>query len=139
MAGETDKVLWRGVRPILGIRGIWPDVDATRVNETAAQANIGITIVYTVPASKILFLSSMFLVSRNDAEQVASIHALVRDGNDDEVYRIVSAYYNQKTQQASAMQYTPALEAETGWDVVVSVEHDDAVGRLIISGWLEDS
>lgn len=138
MGGETDKVRWRGIQPVYGIRGIWPAVDSVRVNATGAQADTGTTIVYTVGANKRLFISSMFMVSRNVVVQTVGMMAFVRNVGDVEVARLCSNYFVIIGQQTSPMQFIPAVEAEAGYDVCVSSDKDDSAVRLIIGGWLED-
>lgn len=139
MSGETDQVKWRGVRPVEGIRGIWPARNATRVNASDWQDGAGTKVVYTVPAGKILFLSSMFLCSRYTGATQPAIHAYVRDDDDEMQQRLVSHYFAGAGFQTSGMWYMPAQEAQAGWDVCIQVSSADAAGRLIVAGWLEDA
>lgn len=138
MAGETDQVRWRGVQPVAGISGLWPAIGAQRVNATDAQSGVGTTIVYTVPANKLLFITSMFMVSRNAIVQQCGMHAFIRNVADAEVARLCSNYFETAGQQTSPMQYFPAQEAAAGFDVCVSGDKNNSAVRLIIGGWLED-
>jgi len=139
MGGEHDQQRWRGIQPVHGIRGLWPAIDSERVNATAAQSGAGTTIVYTVPANKILFIASMFMVSRNAIVQQCGMHAFIRNVADAEVARLCSNYFETAGQQTSPMQYFPAQEAAAGFDVCVLGDKASSAVRLIFGGWLEDA
>ena len=139
MSGESNQVLWRGVRPVEGIRGVWPARNSTRVYESAFQEGVGTTIVYTVGAGKILFLASMFMCSRLTSNTLQAIKGIVRDAGDTETARLINQNFAFAGHQTSGMAYSPAVEALAGYDVCVICEHADATGRLIIAGWLEDA
>lgn len=138
MSGENDRVKWRGIQPVDGIRGMWPARNATRVNESGYQAGVGTLIIYTVPANKLLFMTSMFLCSRITVVANTAIKGFIRDEGDVETFRFINHYFAGKDEQTSGMQYIPAVEAQAGYDICVSCEHANAGARLILSGWLED-
>lgn len=138
--GVTDNELnWRGVRPLTGISGIWPAPNSTRVNASEAISDTGLVIVYTVPANKKLFISTVNLVTRNKAVQDAGHTVIVRNDTDVEQYKIVYHYHSTITGFASNHLFVIALEAAAGWDVVLTNTPDDTTARAFLFGWLEDA
>lgn len=139
MGGENDRVLWRGVRPVQGISGIWPARNAERVNEDAGSTGLTIATVYTVPANKKLFINQAFLTSRLSAD--ADTHAVfyVVDELNADVYTICIHRYIIAGQQSTQQVFSPALEA--GPDYEVRIYNYDANARCegLIFGWLEDA
>lgn len=139
MSGEANEILWRGVRPVAGIRGVWPAIDAERVDITKGRSSEGTEIAYTVPANKKLFVASVFLSTAYSGAISAWVNVLLRDGDDDTVYYIYSLKYLTAGQQSNSMFFIPALEAEAGWDVVLYNSSDDLGATVIFHGWLEDA
>lgn len=138
MSGEPNQVLWRGVQPVSGIQGIWPAIDSVRVNESASRGGAGDVIIYTVPANKKLFISTINLSSRNNVVQDSTHHVSVRNDSDVEQYKIVYHLHSIVTSFASNHSFLVALEASAGWDVVLTQTLDDTAARAFLFGWLED-
>lgn len=139
MSGEADQVLWRGVRPVEGIRGVWPARNAVRVNKRGSQVSVGTAIVYTVPAGKILFISSSVFTTRMSAVAGAGANMAVRDTDDVTDYYMVDHKYGSIYQQTTSQYYLPALEAAAGYDVTVFNSHAALQTAGIFCGWLEDA
>lgn len=139
MQGEPNQTRWRGVQPVSGIRGIWPARNSLRINKTGTAVAVQSTVIYTVPANKILFISSLFMSVLNSPEQIVEFHAWVEDVDHGERIRLISTYLKDLSTDTSSMAYLPALEAEADWHVHFSCDKANAFGRLIFSGWLEDA
>lgn len=139
MSGEADQVKWRGVRPVSGIRGIWPDVDAVRAHGRAYQAGIGTNIVYTVPSGKILFISTYFFASRLSVDGSYNGFIGARDTDDVVQFIMIYHFYDFKGQIATTAPFTPALEALAGWDVIVQSYNVNLDVNGGFFGWLEDA
>lgn len=139
MGGEADQVVWRGVRPVEGIRGIWPARNATRINKNASKFGIGTVLIYTVPAGKKLFISSSWMSIRLSVNVSCSASMGVND--DEAVHKYFMFYFmfDLAGQQADARNYTPALEAEPGDDVKMYNDNAGLDSRCGIHGWLEDA
>lgn len=138
MPGEDDQTVWRGVRPIGGIRGVWPEIDAVRVFAEAWNAGAVTEIVYTVPGGKILFLSSGSMFSRKEADGSGYVTLMERDAGDVEKRVIIHSTYAIKGQLSINVSFFPAVEIAAGYDIIVKSDVVDAKGRGIINGWLED-
>lgn len=138
MSGETNEVLWRGVRPVAGIRGVWPDVDAERIDKVGGQNGLGTTILYTVPAGKKLFISSAFISSTLSSSLEAHTNFFVRDAAQATKFYFYQLKYKYQGQQASGMSYTPALEALEDWEVCLYGSNAAIKATGIFHGWLED-
>lgn len=139
MGGEADEVKWRGVRPVEGIRGVWPERNAAWVYGEKYQAGLGIGIVYTVPAGKILFISSAFLTSRKSTDSSKGGSLAIRGVGDVRLSYLFNHLYDLAGQQTSSLSYPVAIQAATGWDVYVD-STDDTVDLLgCIQGWIEDA
>jgi len=138
MGQEPDQIRWRGVQPVAGIRGVWPAIDAERVNESGYTSNANTTIIYTVPASKKLFIDGDLMTSLLTAVATVSGKMGVRDAGDVLVYWMQYHYYAAAGQTTVAMPHVPAIEAEAGYDVFVTSGHANMSVRGTIFGWLED-
>lgn len=139
MTGETDKVLWRGVRPVLGIDGVWPERNSVRVYASEVQAEAGTVKLYTVPANKKLFIASAFLGSRLSADGAAWASLKVFDSGDNELFWIYCHLFDKAGQMATSQTFTPAQEASVGDYVLLTVPIAPLDARAIITGWLEDA
>lgn len=139
MAGESDQVRWRGVRPVEGIRGIWPARNATRVDESDDQHEEGTTKIYTVPADKKLFIASAFLGSRLSADGAAWCELKMYDSGDNLLYFIYTQLMDKAGQMATSQPFIPALEGAAGDYVLLTVPIAPLDARGIIHGWLEDA
>lgn len=139
MGGEADQVVWRGVRPVEGIRGIWPDRNATRVNKDAIFSGVGTTVVYTVPAGKLYFMSSGQLNGRLSADAAATVGLYIKLGVEPLSYRIFYQYHILKGQLSSAQSFVPALEVPAGYTIRIYCDHANLDGMGLIFGWLEDA
>lgn len=139
MAGETNEVNWRGVRPVSGIRGVWPARNSQRAITGGYQAGVGVTIIYTVPVGKLLFIASAYASSRNSAAAVAAGFSFVRNAADVYAYPLLYHYYTVAGQLSDSASFLPALEVPAGYDVVVQVTAAGIDARCNIFGWLEDA
>lgn len=138
MGGEKNEVLWRGVRPVNGISGVWPARNATRVNEWKVKEGDGLDILYTVAAGKKLFVASAWFATRLSADADARCSMFVRDVADDDAFVIVDHYYDIAGQQVCCPNYIPALEVAAGYDVCLYNNVAGLDSRGGIAGWLED-
>jgi len=138
MGGETDEVRWRGIRPVEGISGVWPARDATRVNVEAYEAAGGVQTVYTVPAGKKAYITSVHLASRQSG--TAENRTVVQLFNDLDVaqYIFASHYFDVAGQLSTCNNYFPALEALAGWYIKITVVGAALDTRTFIRGWTED-
>lgn len=139
MPGETNEVNWRGVRPVSGIRGIWPARDAVRINAEGWIIVAGTAVVYTVPAGKILFIASAYLTTRFTVEALEGGHSSVRNGADVHQYRLNRHDHFVPGQLVSSQNFSPALEAAADWDVIVTSTHNNLRVAALIFGWIEDA
>ncbi len=139
MHGEENEVKWRGVRPINGIRGVWPARNAVRVHVDGVLSGIGTAIVYTVPVGKIFFMSNMAFTTRNSAASVTDPHITVRDDSDVQQYVLLMQYEQVIAASISAQSFMPAIEVLAGWDVCIIVTVGVGRGRAYLHGWLEDA
>lgn len=139
MSGEPNKVRWRGIRPIAGIRGVWPDIDAVRVHASNFISGVGETIIYTVPAGKKLFIANALQSSLETADAQALAWLAVR--NDDNIFQYyISLHYFIVTGAFNTtFNFKVALEADAGWDVYVASGHANVATRGTFHGWLEDA
>lgn len=137
MAGEPNQVLWRGVQPVSGIRGVWPAIDSERARGVEQALGASIATLYTVPAGKKLFIASSQLSSR---ESVAAASACFLDvANDSAVFQYYLDYhmYDIAGQLVTFRSYSPAEEALAGWVVRVYSDHANIDATGIFNGWLE--
>lgn len=139
MAGETNQVKWRGIRPVEGIRGVWPARNAERVHATDYQVAVAEKVLYTVPAGKILFISGVSVHGRRSAAGVGRSSFKVRDAADTDVYWIAAMYFSGIGHMNLGYPFTPALEAAAGYDVYAYLYDEDQYIRGIMHGWLEDA
>jgi len=139
MSGEADQVKWRGVRPIEGIRGIWPDQNATRINKSEALVGAGSQIIYTVPAGKKLFVSTAALCTVLGINVLSGGWLEARDAADVRQYFMMSHALNIAGHMADFVSYLPALELEDGWDVALWTYGGGVEVRGYIFGWLESA
>lgn len=138
MGGEADQVRWRGVRPVEGIRGIWPARNAERFFANAARSISGISIVYTVPAAKTLFVSSLICASRLAVSANVHCYIYIADAVPNVICRAIFHYYSVQGQQTTAQRYVPAIEVPTGGTLRIYNSAGDLQIEGIFSGWLED-
>ncbi len=138
MSGETDQVKWRGVRPVHGIRGIWPERDAVRVNEEATANGVDTVTIYQVPASKRLFISNLCFSSRMAIDGSAAPRVFINTALGVLQYRIVYHYYDIAGHQMSPCHYVPALEVEPTDKVLLYNNHASCYATGVLHGWLED-
>lgn len=136
--GEPNQVLWRGVRPITGIRGVWPGIDAERIVKSKYLSGAGPAIVYTVPADTRLYLTSAFASVRFDGAGPSWAAIGVRDGGDAHLYWLAMIYVVDASFYNTPLSYFPALEMTAGYDVYVKTGSANADINGIINGWLED-
>ncbi len=139
MSGENDQVLWRGVRPVEGISGVWPARNATRLNKWALQSGAATKTIYTVAAGKTAFVTAGTFTSRLSA--VGSQRGYMALLNDSSVlqYLIVQHLYETAGQLETPLSFMPALEAAAGWEIVITSLHADLDVFGSLFGWLEDA
>jgi len=124
----------------LEARGIIPNpIDAGRINLDAIAVGVQTTVIYTVPAGKILFISSCLLSSRESANASSLVYVVVRNIADTEQYTPLLHYYDLAGHQTTTSIHLPALELPAGWDIAVISGHANIDGRGGIRGWLEDA
>ena len=139
MTGETNQVLWRGVRPVAGIQGVWPAIGATRVNAEGSEGEGGTSVIYTVPAGKKLFISLSLLTGRLDTIGVQQCYVSVRDAGDVTKFSVSRQFWYAASQQTTPCNYLPALEVPAGWDVCLTSTSANLDVWCGIYGWLEDA
>lgn len=138
MGGEIDQVRWRGVRPVEGISGIWPARNAVRVNKSVFRAGAASAIIYTVPAGKKCFITSLQQGSRMVSANSSYVDVIVRNEVDAEQYQISYMTFIVIGQQNLSRNFSPAIELDTGWDIILRNSHADLHSRAQANGWLED-
>ncbi|KKM97803.1 hypothetical protein LCGC14_1164360 [marine sediment metagenome] len=139
MPGETDQVKWRGVRPIDGIRGIWPSIDAVRVYRNGTLNGAGYSIFYTVPVGKILFISDSMLSSKLSADAATFSYLIVRDAGAATKLYLYMFQFQIAGQQSVGTNYIVALECQAGWTVSVRNSAANISSYGVFHGWLEDA
>ncbi len=139
MPGEPNEVNWRGVRPVSGIRGIWPARNAERVYASEYNAGNATVLLYTVPVGKLLFLANAVLGISNDAAVPAVGYISTRDGADVLSEYIAVPKIFTVGQLFGIFSFIPAIEVPAGYDVIFTSNVVSLTGRFIIRGWLEDA
>lgn len=138
MSGEQDQTVWRGVRPIGGIRGVWPEIDSVRITKNSQVVGSGTTIIYTVPAGKILLIGSAFISTYNSGAIAVNGNLSVRNVADVGQFSLSKHHYIAPGQFVTPLLFSPALEVLAGWDVIVSGNHVNMFTFGQFNGWLED-
>lgn len=139
MSGESNRVLWRGVRPVQGIRGVWPARNAVRIAKEATQVGVGSAIVYTVPADKIFFMTSPGLSCYNSAGAGNNSGLGVRNGADVHQYYLIFHYFSAQSQHSGFRRLFPAIEVPATFDVYVMSSNANVTALGSAFGWLEDA
>jgi len=139
MAGEPNEVVWRGVRPVSGIRGIWPARDSVRVSPQGSVFAVGVTIIYTVPAGKLLFISGVNLGTGLSADANVRAFVAVRNAADVFQYGLIYHRFVKAGQLNSFPFFSPALEASAGWDAYLNSDSANLSSTCYMFGWLEDA
>ena len=139
MTGETNQVLWRGVRPVAGIQGVWPAIGATRIIVDGTESAGGTTLFYTVPGGKKLFISTSLLTSRLLVDEAHQCYVFVRDAGDVTKYFVNRQFCFKAGGQTTPVNYLPALEVPAGYDVCLASSHANLDAWSGIYGWLEDA
>lgn len=134
-----SQLQWRGVQPLGGINGVWPDRNAVRVNESALQEGEGLTVIYEVPAEKKLYIGNSGLHARLDRIESAYARMYVRNAEEVTQYFIAYLLFDTMGQSNCHDQFKVALEAEAGWEVIISSGSDNVDANGFIFGWLEDA
>jgi len=138
MSGEANQVLWRGVQPVSGIRGIWPAIDSERVNEHGTKNGAGDVVIYEVPANKILFVSEIqhgvSLMTDQETYSMSEARS-VAAGTE---FLFSMQRFAKAGQLYCTSSYRPAKELTAGWEIIVTTGHDDLYTYFSFSGWLED-
>jgi len=138
MTSTPDGITSQPVHVYSGVKGVWPPEGSTRVNASEFQSGLGVTIIYTVPADKILYISSAQLTARLSADQDTFAMIGVRNIGDTRQYYVIMFFINLAGPIALAQRYSPALEVLAQWDVYVEGGHADIGARGLINGWMED-
>ena len=139
MGGELNQVRWRGVQPVEGIRGVWPARDSVRINKEATQAGIGNSIIYTVPADKIFFMTLSGIAAFNSAGAGNEGGVGVRNVTDVHQFYTCFHYFEVQGQASHSHNYFPAIEVPAGYDVYVVSNHANITALGSAFGWLEDA
>ena len=139
MPGEQNQVLWRGVRPVHGIRGIWPDRNATRIYEEATANGVDTVTIYIVPADKILFISNLSFTTRMAIDGSAAPRVYAATGAGALVYRVIYHYYDLAGHQVTTSLFQPALEVIATNKLLLFNNHASCYASGVLHGWLEDA
>jgi len=139
MPGESDRTKWRGIRPIHGIRGIWPALDSVRVTDSGSQTGSGTNDIYTVPSGKILFISNAQLTTRQTATANTAGYISVKNDSDVHQYHFCYLLHSIASAFNMSAEFRPALEAGAGWDVYVGSNNAALAVVGAFFGWLEDA
>lgn len=132
-----NRVTWRFIQPVLGINGVMPDRDSTRVNVYGDQTGAGSTTFYTVPANKILYISSCNLTTSQSVAQTSySFIGVSTNAPALAFYCAVLRMYS-AGQMVAPLYFNPALEASALWTINVTNSSADMNSNGIINGWLE--
>jgi len=137
----TNTPSGEGIQPVsqgAAIRGIWPAPGSVRVYGNGVQSGNGITIIYTVPANKSLYIYSVQTTIQSNADGDFNGRMAVRNAADAFQFYIHYYYMRIEGQQSLSESYSPAMELETGWDVYMQTTHAAIAVRGCIKGWLED-
>lgn len=133
-SGTTQKVVQNSE-----VGGIWPITGANRIDKSDNQAGVGANIVYTVPANKILYISSASLATYETADATSNCRMGIRNDVDVLVSWLIYVYFTLAGQLVVPMNYSPAIEAAELYDVFVESSHANIGCRGLIHGWLEDA
>lgn len=139
MGGEPDQVRWRGIRPVEGISGIWPARNATRIYVDASRDTLGLTVVYTVPATKKMYLSNLCFASRLTAAANVSTQCYLVNASAGTICRPVYHYYTLQDQMVTQQLFFPALELAVGFQIRIYNEAANILAHAMAQGWLEDA
>lgn len=139
MSGECNEVNWRGVRPVSGIRGVWPARDSVRIFKNGSIIGLGETVIYTVPAAKLLFISGAELATGLSADADVRSMVSVRDALDAFQYQLFYHRFIVKGQLNNSQNYLPALEVPATWYVEIRSSGAGLNSTCSIKGWLEDA
>lgn len=139
MGGEPDQVKWRGVQPVSGLRGVWPARNAVRISEDALKTGSGNSTLYTVPESKILFISSALLTTRLSADAQCRGKLSVYTDGDTEVNILLYQLLEKAGQLCNNTQFIPAIEVPAAYYINVDSNHANLSAMGFINGWLEDA
>lgn len=138
MPGEENQLLWRGMRPVAGIRGVWPAIDSERIHTHSVRVVSGSIIVYTVPAGKKAFISNYALSVTNKVIQSGYGYMYVRNGASVFQYEFMIQYHEIVGAYVTTESFIPALEMSAGWEVILIQSENDMLTRGYVKGWLED-
>ncbi len=138
MPGEPNQVLWRGVRPVEGIRGVWPARNATRVSAFGEAAGDTTISIYTVPAGKILFISSCQLSTRLSATESKYAMIYSRTEVDTTHIRIFRQNVRIPGTVSNQLGFFPALQLGPGYELLIVSNSNSIEAYGVAHGWLED-
>lgn len=138
MGGEANQLLWRGIRQIEGVRGVWPARNSTRFHNNTGRSIAGVSLVYTVPTGKILFLSTIGCSSRLSAAANVFCYIYINDAGASTIVRPIVHNYTVAGQMAESKYYCPAIEAPAGGTVRLYNSAANLHIEGLFSGWIED-
>lgn len=112
--------------------------DSTQVAVSKTKAN-GVEIIYTVPASKVFYMTAWTLGLTGSA--VDLVHLKVRNVADTEQYTIMTmgAETTLLESQTQSGSFDPPLEIAAGWDVILDSDAANADGTAFIHGYTENA
>ena len=139
MSGEPNQVVWRGVQPVAGIRGIWPAIDSARINLGGYVPASTLLNLYTVPAGKTLFIFSAYLTTKLGSTTNTYAWILTRDAAAAAYVYLITQYYHVSGNQTNAIHFKPAIELPEGYDVILQTGAGTLEARGGVFGWLEDA
>ncbi len=139
MPGEENQVMWRGVQPVSGIRGIWPAIDSERMNLSHFLPATSTAILKTVAAGKLAFISSVSLTTKINTTSSSYAWVLVRDVVDATIITIITHYHRTPSQDSSMLPFRPAIEVPAGYDIFFQTGGGGIEARAGVYGWIEDA
>lgn len=137
--GERNVARWFGVRPTDPPEtipvSVAPPTGLVHVSASGIQYQAGTVVIYTVPAGKTLFLSSIQAGVGSTGNHVQT-SARVRNATDAVQYYLFRTYGYGIMAFSIDRVYDPPKEIPAGWDIAfVGVAGADA--GMVIDGWLE--
>lgn len=139
---ETNKVLWRGIRPIHPLENIpvhkgpfeTSVAGKTRTQITkSVEVNNGIQIIHTVSAGKTFHFCCCTCGADTGINKLT--HLLVRNASDAVQYRIIDHESASQATVWGGLAFSPPIAIVAGWDIVL--ETTAAQGSAFIHGWEE--
>ena len=125
---EPNRARWVGVRPAHDGAEVYNKADATNAT----------VVVYTVPAGKVLHLTSLHVCSR---ATLAAGEVIVDIRNAAHVIQVspFDHYYAAVGQMSDDISFWPPMELPAGWEIAVRSTNANSWGCLFVRGWIENA